>query len=158
MLPGVKIRPATEADLAGIGAVAAAVCKAPEVAAFWAARYGSAALVVDRCRACLSWVLIAEHRGEVVGFAAWRQDEMVGVVGTHAVHPERQGWGVGAALLSALVEGLRAEGIRLLEATLPESFQEARRLYEARGFREIARSAQREVVWVRYEKRFRAMT
>ena len=108
-------------------------------------------------------VLIAEHRGEAIGFAAWRQDEMVGVVDVHAVRPDRQEWGVGVALLSALMEGLRAEGIRLLEATLPEAFQKARRLYEAQGFREIDRSARPEgqeqaVVWVRYEKRFKAMT
>ena len=138
-LPGLMLRSATEGDLKAVAAITAAVCEDPEVRAFCESRYGSAAEAVEGCRRTLHWMLTAELRGEVVGYIAWRQDEEIGAVGPLAVYPGYQGWGVGSALLSAVAKRLQAEGIRLLDATVPEHFHRACRVCEALGFREVGR-------------------
>lgn len=57
-----------------------------------------------------------------------------------AVAPEHHGHGVGSALLAAVEEDLRADGVRLLEVkTVGASYEDAgyaatRAFYEARGF------------------------
>lgn len=118
------IRPAVAADVAEMAAVqVAARGAAPmpanvhpqgEIAAFLHAR-----LSVDE-----AWV--AELDGVVAAYArftaTWLDDLYV--------HPERQGQGLGAALLD-LVLALRPHGLGLyvFESNVP-----ARRFYEARGF------------------------
>lgn len=92
----------------------ASVHPEPEIAAFLASRFTADEL----------WV--AESEGEVVGYArftaTWLDDLYV--------HPERQGRGLGAALLD-LVLTLRPHGLGLY---VFESNAPARRFYEARGF------------------------
>lgn len=154
---GLAVRPACEADLDAVEAVAAAVW--PEVEAFVRRRCGCAEQFAAECRGLSAWMLAAEHRGQVAGFLAWRQDETVGVVQAHAVLPGHRDLGIGTALLAGLVARVRREGLRIVEATLPASFRTARRIYERQGFREQGRSAREGEpadVWVHYERRFKS--
>ena len=138
-LTGLMVRPAREGDGAGVSAIVDAVSAVPETLAFIQGRFGSVEKLADGCGRA-DRTLTAELGGRVVGFASWRQDEGVGVVEFLAVRPEFQGWGVGKALLSALMERAKLRGIRLIDATAPGRLRKAVGLFEAVGFREIGRS------------------
>ena len=139
-LSGLIYRRADKADLRSIRSITAAVCETPEVYRFVSERFCSTGEGCDGYRPDVGRTLVAEQNGEVIGYLAWREDETVGVIDTHAVRPDRQGRGTGSGLLTALLGWFRAEGIRQIEATVAEGFLRARRIYEARGFREIGRS------------------
>jgi GNAT superfamily N-acetyltransferase len=59
------------------------------------------------------------------------------------VEPEWRGQGVGGALLDAVVEWARAEGVASIALWVADGNDEARRLYERRGF---AETGQRDVI------------
>ena len=122
-----------------MSAIVDAVSAVPETLAFIQGRLGSGERMADGC-GFADRTVVAEQGGRAVGFASWRQDEGVAVVEFLAVHPELQGWGVGKALLSALLERARSGGVRLIEATASSRLQRAVGLLEAAGFREIGRS------------------
>ncbi len=147
-LRGLEIRPAVEADFEAIYEITVAAFGPYTVSKLLEDRYGQIAGrpwqahkgegVVAGCR--LGYVLVAERQGTVVGYATWRQDETVGVVGNNAVHPDLQGWGIGTALISAVVERLREDGATLLEVSTLEHDLPARRVYGKLGFRETGRT------------------
>lgn len=75
------------------------------------------------------WIAVLED-GPVIGFASWRQDELVSLF----VDPAHHGCGVGDALFEACEKDAAANGHmpRRLTATL-----NAVSYYEARGFRRV---------------------
>jgi len=85
-------------------------------------------------------LLVADHRGDLVGYASWRDDEGIGVIDSLAVRLDRQGWNVGEALLSAAVRELRHRGIRQVEATVRLGTEDLQGACESLGFRELGRS------------------
>lgn len=85
-------------------------------------------------------VLVADDGGEVVGsllLGPWTDLESsrhVHEVKGLAVDPARQGEGVGAALLDAVIALVRERGARRLVLRVLSGNAAARRLYESRGF------------------------
>ena len=149
-LRGLEIRAGVEADFEAIYEITAAAFGPFTVSKLLEDRYGQIAGrpwqahkgegVVAGCRRRPGCVLVAQREGTAVGYATWRQDETVGVVGNNAVHPDLQGWGVGTALISAVVERLREDGATLLEVSTLEHDLPARRVYGKLGFRETGRT------------------
>ena len=142
-LRGLEIRRACEADLKPVEAVASAVSVCPDVSSFLDGYYGSRCAVVERIRTRLAGTLIAQQETDLVGFLACGQDEMIGSLGPWAVRPDRQGLGIGSGLLQSMIRVLRARGVRLLEATVPDRPGHALRICRKLGFREYGRSARR---------------
>ena len=79
--------------------------------------------------------------GATLGYAvAWfASDEAE--LGDLAVNPGARGQGVGRALLDAVLEGVRGQGIRSVFLAVRESNDAARRLYERAGFETVGRQA-----------------
>ncbi len=75
------------------------------------------------------WVAVGEA-GRVVGFASWREDELMALF----VEPASQGGGIGGLLFNACSDDARAQGRRLrrLDATL-----NAEGFYSNFGFRRV---------------------
>jgi ribosomal protein S18 acetylase RimI-like enzyme len=85
-------------------------------------------------------VLVAELDGEVAGYVSLGRatelrasDHVLQVTGL-AVDPERQGRGVGRALVEAAIAEARRRGARRLTLRVLGPNQTARRLYDACGF------------------------
>lgn len=144
-----RFRAATGEDLSEIAVIFEAVCRDPETASHFVRRIGSADDLLDGWRESIYRILVAEDSDTLTGFTAWRQDEGVGVVDIVAARPEWQGRGVGRALLGRLVRDLRAEGLHVLEARLPDPGDA-----EVAGFREIGRlEGHSGCKWVHYQRR-----
>jgi putative acetyltransferase len=109
---GVIVRPETERDVEGIRAV--------NIVAFEGHAYSQQTehLIVEALREAdaLEVSLVAEIDGEVAGHIAFSAatigDSSMGwfLLGPVAVRPERQGEGIGRALVEAGLEALRARG------------------------------------------------
>ncbi len=140
-LPGLEIYRARTADLGPVEAVASAVGPCSDASAFLEGYYGPGAAVAERIRSRLGGTLIARHRAAVVGFLASEQDELIGSLGPWAVRPDRQGLGIGSGLLVSMIRMLRDDGVRLLEATVPDRPGHAHRICRKLGFQEYGRSA-----------------
>ncbi|MDP6778219.1 MAG: GNAT family N-acetyltransferase [Candidatus Latescibacteria bacterium] len=165
-LPGLEIRKARTADLEAVEAIVSKAGTHPGVASFLEAYYGPEAAVSERIRNRMDTALIAWHDGHGIGYLACGQDETVGALGPWAVRPDRQGFGVGSALMVSMMRMLRARGVRLLEATVPERPGAALRICQKLGFREYATTARRvsgweaerfetAAAWHHFEKRLR---
>ncbi len=72
---------------------------------------------------------VASLDGEVVGFVAYADAELTWLY----VHPDRQGRGVGRALLRHALAHARSEGAGRVETTVLDG-NRARALYESEGF------------------------
>nr|WP_254538146.1 GNAT family N-acetyltransferase [Halomarina sp. BCD28] len=79
---------------------------------------------------------------DVVGFVmfspetgVYEQAEKKGVVENLYVEPGRRGEGIGSALLSAAEDALRADGAAVVILDVMAENEDARRFYEAHGFR-----------------------
>ena len=88
--------------------------------------------------------LVAEAQGEVAGYACFGATPMTqGTFDLYwiAVDPARQGQGIGRALLRGAEDAIREEGGRLLlvETAGKEAYAATRAVYEACGYREVAR-------------------
>lgn len=81
------------------------------------------------------WVAV-DHEGGVMGFASWRDGELLALY----VDPGNQGLGIGRRLFAACEEEARGQGLKI---TRLNSSLNARTFYEARGFR-AAREGYRE--------------
>jgi GNAT superfamily N-acetyltransferase len=101
--------------------------------------------VTDRLRDPVSWFLVAEDDGEVVGMACaepLRADGGAGAVipgalflGYVFIIPERWGQGIGGLVMDAVFNEARKEGYRRIELWTHERDNErAQRLYRSRGF------------------------
>lgn len=81
-------------------------------------------------------LLVAERGGSVVGFVhAVRQAATdVGFVLRLYVDPDHQREGVGAALLEAVIEALRVDGLERIDAAVLSANEHGRSFYESFGF------------------------
>lgn len=139
-LANLKLRPVAETDAGAIRKVVVDGCVDPAVVLWVDVRWQSVdALVASVCRG-LSWVLVAEQQGDVVGFVACGQDEAIGVVSAVMVRPDRQRWGVGRVLMEAIIGRLYEAGVRLMEATVPGDVSGGCALFRRFQFREVSRS------------------
>ena len=80
--------------------------------------------------------------GVAVGFAAWNPRGFpVGVVGANCVLPEFRGNGYGTHQMQEVLRIFEREGFETVQVTTGEHdfFEPARRMYEACGWREVAR-------------------
>ncbi len=149
--PGVTMRPFEPGDLAAVQRVRAAAF-APVFASFRAivgdeiARHAfaraegeQAALLDGLCREGAGHaVLVAEAGGEVVGFVSYTLDvaTRTGEIGLNAVHPDRAGRGVGAAMYAHVLALMRQAGAAVAAVSTggDPSHAPARRAYEKAGF------------------------
>ena len=104
--------------------------------------------------------LVADDAADAVGAAWWRtftaHDPGYGYIADDvpeiglAVLPLARGRGLGAALLSALVDEAREHGIRGLSLSVEDGNDAARRLYERAGFSVCGRSGDSDtlVLWL----------
>jgi ribosomal protein S18 acetylase RimI-like enzyme len=85
-----------------------------------------------------SRVLVAELRGEVVGFVTFyeRRHPSVAEIGNNAVHPDYQNRGVATRLYERVFDELRAAGVRFVKVETggDRAHAPARRAYEKVGF------------------------
>lgn len=127
----VKLRPASELDLAEVVAMERACYSDP-----WPA--SSFATLPTNDRVCF---VVARGAGEgsLLGFAiAWHvMDE--GELANLAVAPEHRRKGIGQALLQAVTTDALGRGTSQLYLEVRESNSAARQLYQAAGFEEVGR-------------------
>ena len=137
--PGVIVRDARPDELAGIGDLRVAAYRAD---GFLPAHSGYAATLHGLGADGRGEVLAAVDDGRIVGtvmLQAWPGGEMLrgpgeAEVRALAVAPQARGRGIGAALVSAVIERAAARGVRrLVLLTLPE-MRAAHRLYTEAGF------------------------
>jgi GNAT superfamily N-acetyltransferase len=86
-------------------------------------------------------VVIAESRGEAIGFVCALGADADGGVYVNNLHaaPERKGLGAGTALLDAVAGWARAAGARRLHLKVLETNRAAIGFYESRGWRCVGR-------------------
>jgi len=137
--PGVIVRDARPGELAGLGDLRVAAYRAD---GFLPADSGYAATLHALGADGKGEVLAAVDGGQIVGtimLQAWPGGEMVhgpgdAEVRALAVAPHARGRGIGAALISAVIERATSRGVRqLLLLSLPE-MHAAHRLYTEAGF------------------------
>jgi ribosomal protein S18 acetylase RimI-like enzyme len=137
--PGVIVRDARQDELAGIGDLRIAAYRAD---GFLPADSGYAAILHALGADGRGEVLAAVDGGRIVGtimLQAWPGGEMVwgpgeAEVRALAVAPDARGRGIGAALVSAVIERAVQHGVRqLLLLTLPD-MRAAHHLYTEAGF------------------------
>lgn len=126
-----RLRPAAAGD--------ASILTAIEAAAFAAASWGGRG-VEEGLRDRLVETLVAEDA--VVrpqGFLMWRRIGDEAEILTLAVAPEQQRRGCAGALLDAVMDALRREGVRSFFLEVDTGNAAAISLYEGRGFIRVAR-------------------
>jgi ribosomal protein S18 acetylase RimI-like enzyme len=137
--PGVMVRDARPDELAGIGDLRVAAYRAD---GFLPSDSGYAATLHALGADGQGEVLAAVDGGQVVGtimLQAWPSGEIAQGAGEAevralAVAPHARGQGIGAALVTAVIERAASRGVRqLLLLTLPE-MRAAHRLYTGAGF------------------------
>lgn len=86
-------------------------------------------------------VFVCEEAGEVVGYITTRIDgaARIGHIPNMAVHPGRQGRGIGRRLIDHALEFLRAEGMEAVRIETLEQNPVGSRFYPDVGFQEVAR-------------------
>lgn len=126
---GIELRTPRASDLAAVAAIEEASFSDP-----WSAKEFSSVLSVDH-----SIFLIAESRGEIVGYvvamAVIDEAEILNV----AVSPSRRGEGVGGDLLDEALKQVEARGAESVFLEVRVSNAAARALYQSRGFGEISK-------------------
>ncbi|MEP6509154.1 MAG: ribosomal protein S18-alanine N-acetyltransferase [Gemmatimonadales bacterium] len=125
----IELRTPRASDLAAVAAIEEASFGDP-----WSAKEFSSVLAVDH-----SIFLIAESRGEIVGYviaiAVLDEAEILNV----AVSPSRRGEGIGGDLLDAALKQVESRGAESLFLEVRVSNVAARALYQSRGFAEISK-------------------
>ena len=81
-------------------------------------------------------LLVAEHEGELVGSVMAGYDGHRGWINYLAVHPSRQGSGLGRQLMAAAEERLGALGCAKVNLQIRDDNAAARGFYEAIGYRQ----------------------
>ena len=86
-------------------------------------------------------VFVCEEAGEVAGYITTRLDgaARIGHIPNMAVHPERQGLGIGRRLIDRALAFLRAEGMEAVRIETLEQNPVGSRFYPDVGFEEVAR-------------------
>lgn len=157
MRDGVRIRPATDADVAGIQRVARQA---------WHATYDDVLGPADVDRQVSEWYdddvvrrqidrpsvsyLVAIDDGEVVGYASGSSangpaDTATARLDTIYVDPERWGTGIGSRLLERVADRLRDRGFRRLLISVLAANHVGRAFYERHGFVVVNRTTTRLV-------------
>lgn len=159
-IPGVSIRPATRADLQGIGRIGAILARAhhdfdPQrfVAATARTEDEYVAYVGARLDEADVIVLVAERDGEVLGFSYAGLEPAdfgslrgpVGALYDIAVDPVSRGYGVGQCLLDATLAQLAARGAPRVLLSTAEQNTVAQRLFARAGFRRTMIEMTREL-------------
>jgi ribosomal protein S18 acetylase RimI-like enzyme len=87
-------------------------------------------------------VLVAEHSGEIVGFATLLYDAKyaLGAVGHLGVASGMQNKGLGRRLLKGAVERFRRDGLKYARIDVLAQNERALHLYQSEGFAEVGRS------------------
>jgi ribosomal protein S18 acetylase RimI-like enzyme len=134
MLPQLNIRPANAADLAPLDKLIAEVFDASDCRVFFRSHCGSHIPKAD-----LDSTLVAEHRGLIVGFLLWAQDEFLGVITGVGVGATHRRFGVASLLVEAAVEKLRNEGLRVLDLVCDSQMGPCLGLFEKQQFRVLAK-------------------
>jgi len=84
------------------------------------------------------YVIVDEHKDEVVGFVTLRIDETksLGTIGNNAIDPNLQGRGLGSKMHQFVLDLFKDMGLRFASVTtgLDEGHAPARRAYEKAGF------------------------
>jgi ribosomal protein S18 acetylase RimI-like enzyme len=80
-------------------------------------------------------LLVGEEDGAIVGSVMAGYDGHRGWINYLAVHPARQGSGLGRALMDAAEERLRALGCAKINLQVRDGNEDARAFYEAIGYR-----------------------
>jgi ribosomal-protein-alanine N-acetyltransferase len=123
---GGVIRPAEPADAALLAEIDRRASAGPRRDA----RY------VDCCRGVgIERALVHSEAGAVAGFLVYACVVDEGTIINVAVEPDHQGRGIGRALMTAAMEAMRREKVRVCLLEVRESNTAARRLYYALGFR-----------------------
>lgn len=135
-----NIRNATQADLGGLRDIYNDAVL--NTTAIW----NEIAVDLDNRRAWLELreqqgfpVLVAEDEGDVVGYASygpWRAFDGFRETVEHSVYvrADQRGKGLGVALLQALVERARAQGLHVMVAAIESGNAASIRLHERLGF------------------------
>lgn len=97
----------------------------------------SEASVAGECANPCSFWLVAEENAQVVGYVGSQLVPPEADVMNLAVAPEWRKHGMGNALMEALEDVLRSRGIHTLFLEVRVSNESAKRLYAARGFRQV---------------------
>jgi len=83
-------------------------------------------------------LIVAELRGSIVGFVQYQVDSEAqsGSIGVSAVHPARQGKGIGSLMYRHVLDVMSAQGVKYATADTgaDSSHAPARRAYEKVGF------------------------
>ena len=159
-LPAVSVRPAAPADLEAIGRLGALLVRVhhdldPDrfIAATPQTERGYGSFLGTQLDEPNIIVLVAEHGGEVVGYAyagVEGNDYMslrgpAGVLHDIVVDPAHRGQGVGRLLLDATLEALKAKGAPRVVLSTAERNESAQRLFARAGFRRTMIEMTREL-------------
>ena len=149
-LPAVLIRPAAPADLKAIGRLGALLVRLhhgfdPDrfIAAMPQTEHAYGSFLARQLDEPNIIVLVAEHGGEVVGYAyagVEGNDYMslrgpAGVLHDIVVDPAHRGHGIGRVLLDATLAALEAKGAPRVVLSTAEQNESAQRLFARAGFR-----------------------
>jgi len=85
-------------------------------------------------------VLVAKDDRKIIGLLVFRDTPPMRSINSVAVAPDRQGQGIGSALIRAAEHTAMAAGLTALELSTAELMQDRIRLYERLGFRTIRRA------------------
>ncbi|GAA4631962.1 GNAT family N-acetyltransferase [Actinoallomurus vinaceus] len=97
--------------------------------------------------------LVGEVRGQIVALGGLRHvDDLTAEMVRLRVHPDLQGRGYGAALVTVLEQRAAELGYRVLRADTTVKQRVAIALYRSFGWQEVAREATGETVTVFFEK------
>lgn len=142
-IPGPVIREATDADFHVIAALAGRIWRAcfadlitpTQVEYMLALRYTPEGMNAATAEGRMTY-LLAEIAGAPAGYAADGPGSAPGEWKLHQLYvvPERQGAGLGRALMDAVEERARRHGATTLVLTVNRRNERARRIYERAGF------------------------
>ena len=125
--PGVVLRSAEPSDVGAVAELERAC-----FSAFWRHERGAIHSAIP-----LGWVVVAEDKGEVIGYTLTTLSRGSATLARVAVHPDVRGRGVGRALVSDASEFAVQECAPTLSLCTQESNDASRSLYESMGFIEV---------------------
>jgi [ribosomal protein S18]-alanine N-acetyltransferase len=135
---GLTIRPMAESDLDRVMEIAAALATAPQ----WAgSAYEAAISTGDGTgeEGLRRIALVAEHSGEVIGFAIARVVASLAEIETIGIRKNAQGFGFGSDLMRAVFEELKLVEVNEVELEVRASNGQALWFYGQLDFVEVGR-------------------
>jgi ribosomal-protein-alanine N-acetyltransferase len=125
-IPEITLRPAANADLPAI----VAIDRAAFAPYWWRSEATLGRRATTACR-----FAVAECGSEVIGYTECELHLPTAHLNRIAIHPRSQGRGVGAILLSHVLQALWQRGARTVSLNTQRHNHRSRRLYERFGFR-----------------------